>query len=283
MWREWEHSANRVEIGTGDPVSLPLSAHRWVIVSETTRVRIALIVPNEKPPSHDADADPPKPPPIVHVAEMGDLFGDLTTPTSAVKPVMTTQALRGGILWLIPEDTFRGFVWKHGQWQLPAPLAARYGRINRRLYKVGARLEDSLPIPRLSLETLWGKTRCARASAALLELIRRGHDTIGNERRLKGVIPKWLFAQMIGANEDWVRMWIKYAESEHIIRHRLGRWSALDPWQLHRWADRRALDFTFDIPPDPFEEMTVSDPSVGRASRNSDGTTPTTPAPDHAR
>jgi hypothetical protein len=125
------------------------------------------------------------------------------------------------------------------------------------------------------LGDLCRRTRNSRAALALLAFLGRGHALAGPALRIRRRLWPGQLARRVGADVEWVKMWIRYAESEGVLDYARGRWTIRQQWRLHRWATQADTEQTFELPPDPFEEPVEPEVTLGRPSRNVDGTTPT--------
>lgn len=243
-----------------------------------------------QPSRPDPSAQPPPAPaprhPIVYVAEAGDLFGTFGGRASeAVKRPLDVEALRDTEIQFATSAAFRGYLWRRPAWSLPAPVAdavsgpslrARAGRILASAVDAMRRL---LGPPGVPLADLCGRSRNSRAACALLAFLGAGHTLAGPELRIRRRLWPGQLARRIGTDPEWVKMWIGYAESEKVIRYARGRWTILQQWRLHGWADAVSTEQSFALPPDPFDEPTEQEETLGRASRNPDGTTPVPDTP----
>ncbi|MBT3268050.1 hypothetical protein HN371_12890 [Candidatus Poribacteria bacterium] len=238
--------------------------------------------PTPGPPP--APAQQPAPPrhPIVYVADAGDLIGTFgARGQQSGLVLLETEALRDTELLVASPDAFRGYMWRRSEWPMPPPAAGGTPACGARAiaFQGGARALDVMrdtvgpgPVP---LADLCGRTRNSRAALALLAFLGRGHALAGPALRIRRRLWPTQLARRIGADVEWVKMWIRYAESEGVVDYARGRWTIRQQWRLHRWATQIDTEQSFELPPDPFEEPMEPEVTLGRASRNADGTTPT--------
>ena len=302
---EWERLAKRVVIPAKHAIEPPKLRGVVVAVLESGRIRMALPIPEREPEPvpvllpHLAEkqkaAKPPEPkppePPLVVVAEAGDMFGVL--PGGSKKrygpqyDTLVVEALRDSTIWFTTEDALRGFLWKRGHWKLPTtrsvrwrnedtsrtrPLSLRW--IKRQASIALTALDSRLPRDGVPIEGLRSRTRNARAAWAMIQLLRRDHDTYGPEQRIPKRFSTAKFAAWIGADVDWTKSWLHYAKSEDVLRRSRGHWVVVQQWRLHQWADATMMEQTFTLPPDPYDDMVEPDEAIGRPSRTAEGTTP---------
>ncbi len=240
--------------------------------------------PEQGPRPARQETPPPKHP-IVYVAEEGDLIGTFGSRAGAgASATLEVEALRDTELLVASPDAFRGYMWRRGRWAMPAPAARGVPRPGAR-GAVAQMLARALDVGRaagaqgVALADLCTRTRNARAAFALLAFLGRGHALAGPRLRIRRRLWPAQLARRIGADVEWVKLWIRYAESEDVLSYARGRWTITQQWRLHRWASQVATEQSFALPPDPFDEPLEPEATLGRASRNADGTTPTADAP----
>jgi hypothetical protein len=239
----------------------------------------------ERAPPPPAQAPAPPKHPIVYIAEAGDLVGTFGAVASAAPVVaLQVEALRDTELLLASPDAFRGYMWRRGAWAMPGPTTRAVPQAGARGAAIHA-VSQAIDLARgvggrtgVDLSDLCHRTRNARASLALLHFLGRGHALAGPELRIRRRLWPAQLARRIGADVEWVKLWIRYAESEDVLSYARGRWTISQQWRLHRWASQVATEQSFELPPDPFDEPLEPEVTLGRASRNADGTTPTVEA-----
>ena len=220
--------------------------------------------------------------PLVYVAEAGDLIGTFGgRGLGGAAEALETEALRDTELWLASADAFRGYMWRHAGWAMPSPAtsgASADGVRSLALQTIAQAWDAARCIAGpggVPLGDLCRRTRNSRAALALLAFLGRGHALAGPALRIRRRLWPGQLARRVGADVEWVKMWIRYAESEGVLDYARGRWTIRQQWRLHRWATQADTEQTFELPPDPFEEPVEPEVTLGRPSRNVDGTTPT--------
>ena len=248
----------------------------------TTGVTWTPPVPPPRPKPSSAPPPPPKHP-IVYVAEVGDLIGTFATRgAETVARPLEVEALRDTVIQFASASAFRGYLWRRPGWRMPAPAAdcAPCVGVRRQGVRALARVVDAirshLGPASVGLADLCGRTRNSRAACAVLGFLGEGHTLAGPELRIRRRLWPGQLACRIGADPQWVKMWIDYAESEGLVGYARGRWTIKQQWRLHGWAERSSMEQSFALPPDPFDEPLAPEETLGRASRNADGTTPVT-------
>jgi len=232
--------------------------------------------PGARPPEQ---APPPPKHPIVYVAEQGDLLG--TFGGAGATTALEVEALRDTELWIASPDAFRGYMWRREDWRMPSPAAPAVRPVRARaaaMHTAALVVDQARRLSgqrRVALSDLCLRTRNARAAFALLDFLGSGHALAGPELRIRRRLWPAQLARRIGADIEWVKLWIRYAESDGVLSYARGRWTIAQQWRLHRWASQSATEQSFELPPDPFDEPLEPEVTLGRASRNADGTTPT--------
>jgi len=298
----WERLADPIEIPANQPIEALKTRGMCIAVVETGRIRIALPAeaPGPAPQPNPASPDhPPEPPksPMILVGNAGDVFGTLPLGSARGydKPIepLEVQTLRDSRIWLASEDVFRGFLWKRGQWKLPTPLSMRWRdeegshastgvgphlkrHVRRHMVDGLAFVEGRLARGGLPISGLWARTRNSRAAAAMIELLDGAHQTYRSAIKVRERITAARFARWIGADTEWTSFWLDYAKSEGVLRRRFGTWYVAQQWRLHQWADAPMMEQTFELPPDPYDDVVEPDIEIGRPSRTAEGTTPKT-------
>jgi hypothetical protein len=273
---DWERIASCVEVRANE--TIPTPRRELVYAVEQGRARLAV------PKRGDAARRNPKAKPgddekrvyhIVQLAEDGDLFGwrPLRATTDLSVDSASVDTLRPTRLWTVPRGLFAQYLQGRASWRMPAPLTKRghpaYDAVATTISAFRSR--DGVP-----LQFLWDRCANARIATALLYALESGWTLERNVQRLRTRFTVETLARRAGVDSEWARRWVSYARHEGVLTHRLGIWKIRRLWQLSRWAESSVSDFALDPPPDPVEQIEDGDVSLGRASRDADGTTPET-------